>query len=284
MLDMEADTSLSMTGLPSLMRLQSQGNSFVWVRRMDVTDVPNLDNVQLNAFLLMEEDNFSCNNCAALTVHYHGYKLLQEVVNLSSDISQIRSMSSEALTSIQSASQDLKCYEKEDTFFDRRRMLLDCKNYLDQLESAFNLDIRESLSNEKSESKKSRSKVGAAVGLGALGVISLVCPFFGAAAATVGECFLLGAGGGAAASVFGVSAYNSNEQAKEAKKRGKQYANDADRDRDFIKRIKKLKDSYREYYSLLLFVCLIVVRIGSVVVLDTVCDYSLNPNGINLDG
>lgn len=250
MFDMEEDSSLSMKNLPSLIRLQSQGGSFVCLKRMVVTDVSSLDSIHLNEFVFIQDDNFSCNNCSALTVHYHGYKLLHEVNDLRLEVSEMRFASSEASTSIQSAIQDLKCFEKE-TFVDRRKMLLDCKNFLDQLESAFNMDIRESSTNEKSERKKSRSKVGAALGLGALAIAATACPFLIGTAATLGECLLVGAGGGIASGALGLSAYASNEQAKEAKNKVKQYANDVDRDKDLIKRIKRMRDSYKQYYSLL---------------------------------
>ena len=177
--------SLVLRDLPSLTRLQSNGESFKNITNVNCSNVPNCDSIRLlHAFSKTSCSNYKCNNCSKeLEVMGAAFPMLADVLKLVTDIVENRLSNGDAVKLIDECIQTLNKYEDLDIYHNRRTIIIDCKGVLNNLENALEMEINtqnEWRENNRINKGNATAKKAGWVGLGivtAVGATALAVAF-----------------------------------------------------------------------------------------------------------
>ena len=234
--------SFVLRDLPSLNRLQSNGESLKNITNVNCSNVPNCDSIRLHhAFMRITSDsNYQCRSCSKdLSVMYIAVQMLSEIVVFLSNIDNEKFDCDDSRQMVETATQDLKKYSDDDVYYDRKEIIMDCKGTLDTIENAFVMDKNYHSSQLSNEKKKDGSVTAKRLGLLGVGLASMIAaPMF---LATLPAMLVGGA------SLIGSTVAQDNIGEKHQSKINK-YSSEFDRDVDMIKQIQEIRNKYKRYF------------------------------------
>lgn len=168
--------SFVLRDLPSLNRLQSNGESLKNITNVKCSNVPNCDSIcLLHAFSKTSCSNYKCNNCSKeLEVMGAAFPMLADVLAFVTEIVNSRLSDEDAVKLVDECIQTLNKYEDLDIYHNRRTIIIDCKGVLNNLENALEMEIR--TQNERRENNRINKGNAAAKKAGwvGLGIVTTV--------------------------------------------------------------------------------------------------------------
>ena len=247
---------LILKNLPSLYTIQSNNDSFMNVTDVVCTNVPNCNYVRLHHSFQRVENikSYQCENCSRdLQIIYPALLLLKDVYEFLKKISNESYVSDMAREKIEGVNVAMKKYS-EDVYRSRLDMLMDCKQWIDTMDSALKMDKESQYSNLHQEKKKKGKVLTERALCFAGGILAIGAGVFaGPLLATTLPGLIAGSiASGFTGGLVASGAYAKQDDIKnEHESIIKQYNNGYDRDVDLIKEIEVIKKRYKVYFDLI---------------------------------
>ena len=247
---------LVLKNLPSLYTIQSNNNSFMNVTDVVCTNVPNCNYVHLHHSFERVENikSYQCQNCSRdLRIVYPTALLFKDVVVFLNKISNESYVSDMAREKVEEVNVAIKKYS-EDVYRNRLEILMDCKQWLDTMDSALKMDKESQYSNLHQEKKK-KGKVATnralliTGGILAIGASIVAGPL---AATTIPGIIAGTVASGLTSGAIAAGVYDKQDHIKlKHEATIEKYNNGYERDVERIKEIEEIKKRYKMYFDLL---------------------------------
>lgn len=237
--------SFVLRDLPSLNRLQSNGECLKNITNVKCSNVPNCDSIcLLHAFSKTSCSNYKCNNCSReLEVMGAAFPMLADVLALVTEIVNSRLSNNDAVKLIDECIQTLNKYEDLDIYHNRRTIIIDCKGVLNNLENALEMEIKtqnEWRENNRINKGNSAAKKAGWVGLGivtAVGATALAVAF------PMASYGIVGAAGKALDSIK-----NNYEQENNSCYDDEYYVCRIEKVKEFQNKVENIRNRYSKYF------------------------------------